>query len=47
VGSFHDFQEYASDLIGRSLWTHEFGDKRLAAELHEKSKPDFVALTII
>jgi hypothetical protein len=47
VGSFLDVQEYASDLIGHPLWAHEFGDKRLAAELHEKSRPDFVALTVI
>ena len=34
--------EYASELIGRPIYTHEFGE--LADKLRELSKPDFVRL---
>jgi hypothetical protein len=46
IGKFGDMQEYAEGLLGRPLWTHEFGSEELVKLLHELSKPDFVAIEV-
>lgn len=43
-GDFVDLHEYTESLMGRSVWTHEFGDERFAKKLQELSKPDFLEL---
>jgi hypothetical protein len=43
-GPFADIQEYAERALGRSTWTHEFGNQKFAEELRDLSKADFVAL---
>ena len=32
---FADFQEFAEELLGKSIWTHHFGDKKLWEELRK------------
>lgn len=43
-GPFGDIQDYAERLLGRPLWTHEFGTKELSDELKGAAKPDFLDL---
>lgn len=46
LGKFSDLHEYAEKAMERPIFSHEFGDARIAAELHEKSKADFISLEI-
>ena len=41
---FSDFHEYAEKILGRSVWTHEFGDKETSEVIKQKSKEDFMRL---
>jgi len=42
--NFVEFQLFAEKLLGRSIFTHEFAEFELWAELKEKIKPDFIKL---
>jgi len=44
AGPFADIQEYAEKVLGRPIWTHEFANKKLVADLQEASKVDFISL---
>lgn len=44
AGPFDAFHEYVEKIMGRSVWTHEMGDKAMMLEIKEKSRTDFVAL---
>lgn len=44
IGSFSDMHSYIEKVMGRPVWTHEIADKKFMSELHEKVKPDFIAL---
>ncbi len=46
LGSFSDLHEYIEEVMGRPVWTHELANKEVMAELKEKAKPDFVAITV-
>ena len=46
LGSFADMQEYAEELFGRPVWTHEFGTNEVADRLKELSGPDFMGLSV-
>lgn len=46
IGSFSDMHEYVEKVMGRPVWTHEMGSVAFAAQLREKSKPDFVSIKI-
>lgn len=41
-GDFEAMHEYAEELAGRPVWTHELPD--LADELKEKAKAEFMAI---
>ena len=43
-GKFSDLHEYAEGLLGRPVFTHEFGRAAIAKEIKQKSKPDFIQL---
>jgi hypothetical protein len=45
IGSFSSFHEYAEGILGRPIFTHEFGVKSTAREINEKSKNDFLELS--
>lgn len=42
--NFSDFHEYVEKILGRSVWTHEFGDKETSELIKQKSKEDFMKL---
>jgi len=44
IGEFSDFHAYAEEVMGRSIFTHEFPS--IAEELKEKSKKDFMSIKI-
>lgn len=44
VGKFTDMRDYACELLGRELFTHDFGERAIRDELKARSKPDFLAL---
>lgn len=46
IGDFADMQEYIQKIMVRPVWTHELGNKDFVAEIHEKSKEDFVNIGI-
>ncbi len=43
-GPFGDIHEYAERVLGRPVWTHQFADPAVWAELKAAVKPDFLAL---
>ena len=45
AGPFEDVHEYAEKKLGRPIWTHQFADKQLWADLRAASKEDFMALS--
>lgn len=47
IGSFSDMHAYVEKIMGRPVWTHEMGDKRIADEISEKAKADFVAMQVV
>ena len=46
VGTFDDIHRYVEELLGRPVWTHEFANESLQQEIKEKSKSDFLSITI-
>lgn len=43
-GSFGDIQEYAEEVLGRSVFTHEFASSETVEELKAAAKADFLAI---
>jgi len=43
-GPFDAFHEYIEKLLGRPVMTHELADNKVAAEIKQKSKPDFIKM---
>ncbi len=39
---FGVLREYAEQLLGRAIFTHEFASDKTVAEIKEKSKADFM-----
>ena len=39
-----EFYKYLEEILGRPIMTHELAFKSVWDEIHEKSKPDFVAI---
>jgi len=46
IGSFADMQTYAEEVLERPIWTHQFGDPEVAAELRVATKDDFCGINI-
>jgi hypothetical protein len=42
--SFSDFHEDVEKLLGRPVYTHEFGDKEFSKLIKELYKTDFMAM---
>ncbi len=47
LGNMSYFHHYAEELLGRSIFTHEFASQHLMRELKQKSYEDFINLKII
>lgn len=43
-GPFSDFHAYATRILGRPVWTHQFANEKLNAELREAAKADFLTI---
>lgn len=43
-GSFSDFHEDVEKRMGRPVFTHELGDKDIAARVKELYRDDFIAM---
>lgn len=39
-----DFKEFADDIMSREIFTHEYGDKELWAELKKRTKADMLKI---
>ncbi|WP_411033366.1 hypothetical protein [Shinella sp. BYT-45] len=44
ASNFSVVHEYAERKLGRPIWTHEFADEGLTAELKEASREDFLSI---
>jgi len=44
MGQFSDLHEYVEKIMGRPVWTHEMANEKIAAEIKEKSKDDFLKI---
>lgn len=40
--SWDEFQAYAEHLLGRAIFTHEFGTDRLVEQLKEATRQEFI-----
>ncbi len=47
IGEFHEMHVYVEKLLSRSVWTHEFANKRLMEEIREKAKNDFCSIKVV
>lgn len=46
IGDFDEMHKYTEEIMGRSVCTHELGNKKFAEEIHELSKKDFRSITV-
>lgn len=44
LGDFDDLHGYVEKIMGRPVFTHEMGSQKIADEIKERSKPDFIKL---
>lgn len=45
IGDFSTLHGYIEEILERPLFTHEMGSDEVRAEIREKSRADFVALS--
>lgn len=43
-GPFHDVHEYVEKILGRPVFTHEMASERIANQIKEASRSDFLAI---
>jgi len=46
IGEFSEFHGYAEELLGRPIFTHEFGSPSVMMEIKEKAREDFIMLKV-
>lgn len=46
IGDFSEFPKYAEELLGCPIFTHEFADKKVCNEIHEKAIHNFLDIKI-
>jgi len=46
IGEFSNMHEYVERIFNRPVWTHEFGSKKIANKIKEKSKKDFCNISV-
>ena len=44
LGKFSHFHAYAEKIIGRPIFTHEFGSKLMSEEIKKAAKDDFLKI---
>lgn len=46
IGEFCYFHEYAEEIMGRPVFTHEFANEKTAAEIKAKSYNHFISIKV-
>jgi hypothetical protein len=46
LGDFSIFHGYVEEILERPVFTHEMGDKKVAAEIRDKAREDFVNIEV-
>ena len=46
-GDFSELHKYVEEIMGRPVFTHEMGSKKLWEEIKDRSKHDFLAIDIV
>lgn len=46
IGEFSDLHEYIEKILDRPVFTHELANKVVIAEIEEKSRQDFINITV-
>ena len=46
IGDFGEMAKYAEEKFGHPIFTHSFGDERVATKLRESSKEDFINIKV-
>ena len=46
IGNFDNLHEYAEEIMGRPVYTHEFANKNFFDCLKEKSRDDFLSILV-
>ena len=46
LGKFSDMHEYIEKLLGRSVWTHELGNKEIYEKIKELARNDFIKINV-
>lgn len=46
MGDMKVYHAYVEKLLDRAVWTHEFADLKVITEIKEKSRPDFIKLSM-
>lgn len=44
MGDFGDLHEYAEEVAGRPIWTHEFANHDTVEELKALARPEFLEI---
>ncbi len=47
IGEFSEMHKYIECLFGRSVWTHELGNKEVFEQIKQKSKQDFLDIEVL
>ena len=47
LGEFSDMHQYVEEIMERPVWTHEMGNKKVAQEIKDKAKTDFINLEVV
>lgn len=46
IGSFSDAHEYAEEIYGHPIFTHQFAEHSLCEKLKELARNDFIAIEV-
>ena len=46
LGEFKDFHKYIEKILNRPVFTHELANKEICVEIKEKSRQDFINITV-
>ena len=46
IGEFSELHKYIEEIMGRPVFTHELGDKKLAQEISNKAAGDFCTIKV-
>jgi len=47
LGDFSEMQQYAEELFGYPIFSHQFGNETLVKELRDLSRKDFTGISVV